>query len=173
VLLVDLLAFPNAAWNPGRLARHALPAVLLLGAGAVAGATSFVLYFSGFRRMATSSREFTNPAFLTLMGILGISLAAAGLVLFLAGVALTSSSYPLAPVAELFGVPFLFLGIILSVVGLFGQAVGSWKVGLRYQERSLRTGAVLMIVPMVGNALSFLGYRRALARGPPPASSTP
>jgi zinc/manganese transport system permease protein len=169
LLAADLIAYPRVAWNPVRLASHALPAIVLLGAGAVAGAASFVLYFSGFRKMATTSREFTNPAFLTLLGILGISLAVTGLGLFLSGVALSSSSYPLAPVAELFGVPFLFLGIVLSVVGLFGQAVGGWKVGLWYQESTLRTGAILMIVPMVGNALSFFGYRRALVRGPPTA----
>jgi zinc/manganese transport system permease protein len=164
LLAVSLLADPGAAWNASGLYRHALLAVVLLVPGAVLATVSYLLYFSGFRRMATSSREFTSPAFLTLVGLLGIALTAAGLGLFLTGVALNASGYALAPVATLFGVPLLLLGIALAVIGLIGQAVGSWRVGLRYQENALRTGAVLMVIPLAGNALSFLGYRRALAR---------
>jgi zinc/manganese transport system permease protein len=172
LLTFNLLAYPGAAWSPSGLYAHALGAVLVLASAAIVGTASFVLYFSGFRQMATTSREFTAPAFLTLVGILGIVLTVGGLSLFLAGVALASSAYGLAPVAELFGVPLLFFGIILSLVGLFGQAVGSWRVGLRYEERTLRTGAILMVLPLAGHALSFLGYRRALAHGPPPAPLT-
>ncbi|MFZ1024155.1 MAG: DUF973 family protein [Thermoplasmata archaeon] len=170
LLTQSLLAYPGAAWNPVGLYHHAFLAVLLLVPAAVAGAVSFLLYFSGFRKLATSSRDFTTPAFLTLVGILGVAMTASGLGLLLTGVALTSTSYALAPVAVLFGVPLLLLGMILSIVGLFGQAVGSWRVGQRYQESTLRTGAILMVFPVLGNAFSFLGYRRALARGSPPAS---
>lgn len=172
LLTASLLVYPAAAWNPSRLYAHAQWAVLLLAAGAIVGTASFLLYFSGFRKMATSSREFTSPAFLTLVGLLGIALTAVGLGLYVSGVVLASSSFGLAPVAELFGAPLLFLGVILSLVGLFGQAEGSWRVGLRYQEGALRAGAILMVLPLVGYALSFLGYRRALARGPPPAPLT-
>ncbi|MFZ0891472.1 MAG: DUF973 family protein [Thermoplasmata archaeon] len=168
LLTQSLLAYPSAAWNPVGLFQHAFLAVLLLVLAAEVGAVSFLSYFSGFRKMATSSRDFTTPAFLTLVGILGIAMTASGLGLLLTGIALPSATYVLAPVAVLFGVPVLALGTILSVVGLFGQAVGGWRVGQRYQEGSLRTGAILMIFPLLGNALSFLGYRRALALGSPP-----
>jgi zinc/manganese transport system permease protein len=170
LLTQALLAYPGAAWNAMGLYQHALLAVLFLVPAAIVGAASFLLYFSGFRRMATSSREFTAPAFLTLVGLLGIALTISGLALFLTGAALSASAYALAPVAILFGVPLLFLGIVLSLVGLFGHAVGSWRVGQRYQETVLRTGAILMFVPLLGYALSVLGYSRALARAPIPAA---
>ncbi len=169
LLGASLLAYPGAAWNLGGLYRHALLAVALLVPAAGLGGASFLLYLSGFRKMATASREFSGPAFLTLVGVLGIALTVAGLGLFLGGTALASSQYVLAPVAQLFGVPMLLLGVVLSVVGLFGQAVGSWRLGERYEDAALRAGAVLMWVPLVGYAVSFLGYRRALARGAPAA----
>ena len=138
--------------------------------GAIFGLVSFLLYFSGFRTMATSAREFSSPAFLTLIGLLGIALSVGGLALLLAGVGLASSSYALAPVAELFGVPLFLLGLVLCIVGFFGHAVGSWRAGIRYQEGRLRTGAVLMFIPLAGYGLSVLGYQRALARA---SSATP
>ena len=166
LLTANLLSYPGAAWNPSGLYAHALGAVLALAAAAVLGAISSLLYFSGFRKMSTSSREFTSPAFLTLVGLLGLGFTVGGLALFLSGVALASSSYGLAPVAELFGVPLVFLGGILSVVGLVGQAIGSWRVGRRYHEAALRAGAILMVLPLVGYGVSFFGYRRALVSGP-------
>jgi zinc/manganese transport system permease protein len=169
LLALSILAYPGVAWNPGGLYAHALWAVVALAAAAVLGAASSLLYFSGFRKMATSSREFTGPAFLTLVGLLGIGFTVAGLGLFLSGVALASSAYGLAPVAELFGVPFIGLGVIFSVVGLVGQAMGSWRMALRYREGTLRAGAILMIVPLAGYGVSFFGYRRALTRGPAPS----
>jgi zinc/manganese transport system permease protein len=172
LLTASLLAYPGAAWNPSGLYAHAFGAILALASSAVVGTASFLLYFSGFRKMAATSREFTSPAFLSLVGLLGVALAAGGLALYLTGVALFASSYGLAPVAELFGIPLLFLGIVLSVVGLFGQAIGGWRVGQRYRESSLRTGAVLMCIPLAGYVLSFFGYRRALARGSPAVPAT-
>jgi zinc/manganese transport system permease protein len=169
-LVQTVLAHPSEAWDSATLYVNARLSIILLVAGAIVGLASYWLYFSGFRKMATSSREFTSPAFLTLLGILGIFLTVGGLALFLSGVTLAASSYGLAPVAELFGVPILVLGLVLSAVGLLGQAMGDWRVGLRYQESTLRTGAILMVLPLVGYVLSFLGYRRALARAP---ASTP
>ncbi len=168
LLTLSLIAYPGTAGSPAALYAHALGPVLALASAAILGATSSLLYFSGFRKMATRSREFVAPAFLTLVGLLGIGFTVGGLGLFLSGVALASSSYGLAPVAELFGVPLVFLGVILAVVGLVGQAMGSWRAGLRYQEGALRTGAILMILPLVGYWVSFFGYRRALAHGPAP-----
>ena len=173
LLALRLLAYPGAAWSPSGLYAHALPALLVLASATVVGAAASLLYFSGFRKMATTSREFTSPAFLTLVGILGIALAAGGLALYVSGVTLAAVSFGLAPVAELFGIPLLFLGIVLTLVGLVGQAVGDWRAGLRYEEHALRTGAVLMCVPLVGYVCSFFGYRRALARGSPLDSASP
>jgi zinc/manganese transport system permease protein len=167
---LDLLSNPGAAWNSPALYGRSLGAILAFSSAAILGAVSSLLYFSGFRKMATSSRVFTTPAFLTLVGLLGIGFTAGGLGLYLSGVAF-ASSYGLAPVAELFGIPLVFLGAIFSVVGLAGQAVGSWQMGLRYQEGALRAGAVLMILPLVGYGVSFFGYRRALARASPGSPS--
>ncbi len=168
-LAASLLAYPGAAWSPSGLYGHALWAIVALAAAAALGAASSLLYFAGFRKMTTSSREFTTPAFLTLVGLLGLGFTVGGLGLYLSGVALASSAYGLAPVAELFGVPLLFLGVVLSVVGLAGQAMGSWRMGLRYQDGTLRAGAILMMFPLAGYGVSFLGFQRALSREPAPA----
>jgi zinc/manganese transport system permease protein len=173
LLAGDLLANPGAAWNPAGLWAHARLAILILVPGAVATVASYLLYFSGFRKMATTSRDFTRAAFLTLTGILGLVLAVGGLALFLEGVLLSATGYPLAPVAILFAVPTLALGFVLTMIGLYGQAAGSWGVGLRYQEQILRSGAVLMAVPILGSTVAFLGYRKALARGAPPGAVAP
>ena len=167
LLAASLLAYPGAAWSVSGLSAHARLAVSLLLPGAIVAAASYLLYFSGFRRMATSSRDFTSPAFLTLVGLVGIGLTSAGLGLLLTGFALNAAAYALAPVAVVFGVPLLLFGILLAVVGLFGQAVGSWRVGQRYEDPALRAGAVLICIPVIGFAVSYLGYRRALARGSP------
>jgi hypothetical protein len=171
LLAVSLLAYPGAAWTPGGLYAHAFWAVVALASAAVLGAAASLLYFSGFRKMAASSREFTGPAFLTLVGLLGIGFTAGGLGLFLSGVGLASSAYGLAPVAELFGAPLIGLGAVFAVVGLVGQAMGAWRVAVRYREGALRAGALLMILPLAGYCVSFLGFRRALAHGPAPAPS--
>jgi zinc/manganese transport system permease protein len=174
VLLAEgLLVNPGASWNATALWTHARLAIVLLVPGAVGALASYLLYFSGFRKMATTSRDFTPAAFLTLTGMLGLALTAGGLALFLAGVDLNATGYALAPVAILFGVPILGLGLVLSLIGVYGQAAGSWRVGQRYQEGALRSGAVLMIVPILGSAVAFLGYRRALARGAPAGPSPP
>jgi zinc/manganese transport system permease protein len=168
LLAQSLVAHPTAAWNATLLYRHALPAIAVLAPGATLGAASFLLYFSGFRKMASTSRDFTVPAFLTLVGILGLALTVGGVGLVTAGIATTSSNV-LAPVAVLFGVPMLLVGVLLGAVGFAGQAIGGWRFGQRYHEVALRTGAVLTVVPVVGPAVSFLGYRRTLLRGPAPA----
>ncbi len=164
LLAGSLLAFPGAAWDPSGLYAHALPALLALASATVVGAVASLLHFSGFRKMAATSREFTSPAFLTLVGLLGIALTAGGAALYVSGVTLAGVSYGLAPVAELFGIPLLFIGVVLFLAGVMGQAIGNWRVGLRYQERTLRTGAVLLFVPLLGYVCSFFGYRRALAQ---------
>ncbi len=168
VLLVgELSADPGAAWNPAGLWAQARGGALLLAIGAALTVGSYLLYFSGFRKMATSSREFTPPAFLTLTGLIGLSLTLSGLAMFLAGDGLNATGYALAPVAILFGVPMFALGLVLAGVGLYGQGLGSWRVGHRYQETTLRSGAVLMVLPILGNAVAYLGFRRALHRSGP------
>jgi zinc/manganese transport system permease protein len=169
LLALTLLSYPGVAVTSLALYDHALWMIVAFSSAAILGAASSLLYFSGFRKMATSSREFTTPAFLTLVGLLGIGFTAGGLGLYLSGVAF-ASSYGLAPVAELFGAPLVLLGVIFTIVGFAGQAVGSWRMGLRYQEGALRAGAILMILPLVGYGVSFFGYRRALAHGAPSLS---
>jgi zinc/manganese transport system permease protein len=173
LLLASLIAHPSAAWNPTGLWYDARLAILVLTTGVVAVTGSFLLYFSGFRKMATSSREFTPASFLTLAGLVGLALAVPGLVLFLAGVGLNAANYALAPVMILFGVPMVALGIVLGAVGIYGQAVGSWRVGHRYEVRALRFGAVLMVLPVAGSVMAYLGFRRALARGAPAQPPAP
>jgi zinc/manganese transport system permease protein len=165
VLFLSLLSYPGTAWSSPFLSSQVLWAFVALASAAILGAASSLLYFSGFRKMATSSREFITPAFLTLVGLLGIGFTVGGLGLYLTGVDLASSAFGLAPVAEVFGAPLVLLGVIFAVVGFAGQAVGSWRMGLRYQDSALRAGAILMILPLVGYGVSFFGYRRALAHG--------
>jgi zinc/manganese transport system permease protein len=169
----DLLAHPGAAWTSPRVLQAAGTAVTVLALGTISGAASFVQYLAGFRMMSSSSREFAVPAFLTLVGLLGILLGTTGLGLFLAGTALAATSYGLAPVAVLFGTLMLLLGVGTFAVGLYGQAVGGWRVGLRYGEGSLRIGAALMWLPFVGTFLTGRGYQLALTRLPPTSTVIP
>ena len=168
LLVLVLLTYPGALGNVSLLFGHAMWALIALAGAAILGAAASLLYFSGFRKMSTSSREFTTPAFLTLVGLLGIGFTTGGLALYLAGVALATSAYGLAPVAILFGAPLVFLGASFAIVGFAGQAVGSWRMGLRYQEGVLRAGAVLMVLPLVGYGVSLVGYQRALSRAATP-----
>jgi zinc/manganese transport system permease protein len=167
LLIQSLVAHPSVSWNPEGLWAHAPLAILLLAAGGAIAAGSYRLYLLGFRQMAAASREFTRAALLTLTGILGELLVGGGLGLLLGGVSLNATGYALAPVMILFGAPMLALGLLLATAGIYGQAVGSWRVGLRYEERTLRSGAILMAVPALGHVVAYLGYRRALARGIP------
>jgi zinc/manganese transport system permease protein len=172
-LFLNLSTDPSAAWRPMGLWSHARFALLGLAAAAVASAAAFVLYLSGFRKMAAGSREFTPAAFLTLTGIAGLPLLVLGLGLFVGGVGLNSTGYALAPVMILFGVPLLALGLVLATVGLYGQAAGSWRAGDHYGEPVLRAAAILEVVPILGSAIAFVGYRRVLARTTALSSSAP
>ncbi len=172
-VLPSLLVYGAGSWTSGTLWDHARLGVVLLAAGTALAAGSYPLYLLGFRRMATASREFTPAAFLMVTGILGLDLALGGFDMYLAGLSLNASGYALAPVMILFGAPILAIGLLLAVTGLYGQAVGSWRAGLRYRDRALRSGAVLMALPIVGNLLVCFGYRRALARGSPTGLASP
>lgn len=173
LLAQSLLTYPSAAWNLAGLWNHARLAVFLLGSGAAVSVGAYALYLLGFREMATTSREFAPPALLTFAGLLGLVLAVVGLGLLLDGIGLNVTNYALAPVMVLFGVPFLGLGIVLAALGVYGHAVGSWRLGQRYRDLTLRAGAVLMAVPVVGNLVVFAGYRGALARGIPAVAPAP
>ncbi|HEV2449049.1 MAG TPA: metal ABC transporter permease [Thermoplasmata archaeon] len=173
LLLPSVLAHPTTGWDPTALWAHARLSLLLLLSGAGAAALAYGGYLYGFRKMASSSREFAPAALLTLTGLLGLVLAVGGLGMFLDGAYLNATNYALAPVLILFGVPLLLVGIVLSLAGIGGHAIGSWQAGRRYQELALRSGAVLMAVPVVGNLLAYLGYRRALARGNPSVPAPP
>ncbi len=174
VLLVqDLIAAPGASWDPTGLWSHAQLAVLLLAGGAATAAVSYRYYLLGFRTIASASRDFTSAAFLALTGLVGIAMAVGGLLLFVEGVSLNNTGYALAPVMILFGVPILAVGLLLSAVGVYGHAIGSWRLGARYRERALHPGAALMAIPALGYAIASLGYQRALTRGAPgPAAGT-
>lgn len=173
LVLPSVLVHPTTGWDPGTLWAKARLSVVLLVAGAGVAAVASAAYLRGFRKMASSSREFTQATLLTLTGLLGLLLAVAGLGMFIEGVSLDATNYALAPVLILFGVPLALVGLGLGVAGVGGHAIGSWQAGRRYQELVLRSGAVLMAVPVVGNSIAFLGYRRALARGTPAASVAP
>ncbi|MCI4323732.1 MAG: DUF973 family protein [Thermoplasmata archaeon] len=150
--------------DPSAIYAHARLALVLWILAAAAGSASWLWYLSGFRQMSTSSREFTEPAFLSLLGLLGILLGAAGASLLLGSAALAAASNALAPVAELFGVPLLALGVILGLVGLVGQGIGTWRAGRRYRDGALRLGAILRVIPLAGSALTFVGFEKELRR---------
>ncbi len=174
VLLVEgLVASPSASWNAAGLWVHARLAILLLVPGVALAAAAYRIYLSGFRAMVTTSRDFSPAAFLALTGLVGLALAVGGLALFLGGIDLNATGYALAPVMILFGAPMLAIGLLLAAAGVYGQALGSWRVGLRYRDGALRSGAILMAVPVVGSAVAWLGYRRALARGMAPGARAP
>ncbi len=167
VLAESLLLHAYAPWDAAGLWTYGRTALLLLLPGAALAAGASFAYLRGFRTLAATSPEFMRSALLTAGGLIGTLLALAGLGLLLDGLALNLTGYPLAPVMILFGAPALAIGGVLAVVGFFGEALGSWRAGHRYGDGALRSGALLMVVPVLGQLVASLGYQRALARGRP------
>lgn len=71
-------------------------------------------------------------------------------------------------------VALLFVFAVVAIVGYVGILVGIWRLGTRYDETTLKVGAILLIIPLlnfVGAILVLVGARAALgrlARPPPP-----
>jgi Protein of unknown function (DUF973)/zinc-ribbon domain len=135
---------------------------------------SLVLLRQGFVRLrALAPGQFSTPASLVTVGIVGIVLVILGLLLAFGGlVALVDcagTTTPIPPgcvnIGEILGGAVLALvGAVLVIVGIVGAVLGLWRAGERYSESLVKAGAILWIFPfvnVVGLILLLVGLRSA------------
>ncbi len=165
-----LTSDPSWLWAASTYSAPHAVGVVLLAAGIALAVVSAGLYFLGFRGATNTSRVFFLPTYFSLLGLLGLAMAPAGLFLLVEGSLSAASGYALAPVYTLFGAPLLLAGSVLVFVGVLGQAFGTWQASKTYQDRLFRVGAVLLFLPMLGQGVSSFGYHavtRRISKGEP------
>lgn len=129
----------------------------------------------GFLRLAALDHRFRSSPTYALVEILGsmMFLAGLGIVLLTLVLAVNCAATAVPPTSTvplscfnlgglLGGVALLFVGGILSLIGLIGVAVGLWRAGERYDDSLLRAGAVLTVIPFLnvfGFVVLLLGVR--------------
>ena len=151
------------------------------------GSLGTALYLIGLRfahralaRLQPLDSTFRTPANLTLLAILG------GIFVLIAGWAAWAVLASAIGCAGSGGVPggsgttsccnlgagltvdaLAFMAAVLSVFGQIGMLVGFWRAGKRYDETTVRAGAVLLILPflnVIGAVLMLIGLRNAAKR---------
>lgn len=140
-----------------------------LGVALVLGLIGFWLYASAFRAFRPFSSEFSTPATLAMLAVVGTVLVGVGLGLFL--VALVQAIHCVGsgnPITTgcLFtgtfwgGIALLIIGAVVVLVGYIGILIGIWRVGSRFDNSLFKVGAVLLIIPyvsLVGTILILIG----------------
>jgi hypothetical protein len=137
----------------------------LAGVGLLFAWLQLWLYRQAFRTLAPHDARFSSTASLVLVALVALtilfvlSLAILGVVFQAvacagAGNSITSSCIN---VGGLVGLVLLILVVAIFVlVGYIGLLIGIWRLGDRYQEGLFKTGAVLLIFPLLnvtGNIL--------------------
>jgi len=144
-------------------------AIGLMAGGLVIGIIVFVFFYLGFRAIKRGSSDFGAPTTLMLIGLIGFLLVVVGLVVIIGTFisAVNSASSGSASIdlgALLGGIAAIGFGALLSLIGVIGLVLGNWRAGKRYDESTIRIGAILSILPylsIVGYILLFVGYMHA------------
>jgi len=140
-----------------------------------------VILMFALRDLAGVDRDkFSTPSILIIIGIAGILLAGAGGTLVLGSLPDLISRATVTPGGALppsflalfgsLGIDFVLVGLggILALVGLIGgQILGLWRVGTRYNETTIKVGAIFTIIPLlniVGPILVLIGALEAKGR---------
>jgi hypothetical protein len=113
--------------------------------------------------------KFSVPSLLTILMIVGAVVAAFGVSLLLGGIPDIISKAPNAPgsvpsqaffaaIGSLISdVIVLVIGGVLALVGLVGGLIlGLWRVGARYNETTVKLGAIFVIIPLLNIAAPIL-----------------
>lgn len=131
-----------------------------------------VVLFLGFRDLAkVDSPKFSTPRTLTLLLVIGILVVGAGAVALINSLPNLISQVPtsgtpssaffsqLGSLVTYFGI--ILLGGILGLVGTIGgEILGLWRMGTRYNQTTLKVGAIFEIIPplnIVAPILILLG----------------
>jgi len=157
-----------------------LTGLLLLGGvgGSGVALTLLELWFfrRAFRRLARKNREFSTPATLTLVAMLGLVImivALIGLVWVLyesilcagSGNAITLTCLNTGTILGLVAV--LGVLVIVVLVGYVGLLIGVWRLGTRFEDGKFKAGAVLLIFPylsVAGLVLILIAARSAAGK---------
>jgi uncharacterized protein DUF973 len=145
-------------------------AVGLLAGGLVIGIVSYIFFYLGFRAVKRGAPDFGAPTTLVMIGLIGFAMTALGLIVVVGAVVTAINSVSSGAVssislgAVLGGLALIGLGLLLALIGVIGLVLGNWRAGKRYDETSLKIGAILTILPyvsIVGYILLLVGYVRA------------
>jgi hypothetical protein len=149
-------------------------AVGMLGGGLVLGIVAYIFFYLGFRAVKRGAPDFGAPTTLVAIGLIGYLLTAIGLFVIVGTIATAVSSAAANPgtasldVGAIFGgIALIGLGAILSLIGVIGLILGNWRAGTRYEQSTLKAGAIITIVPfvsIVGYLLLVIGYVQASGR---------
>ena len=180
VLIFDLIfsAVSNATTSvtggstfPGWITANTLyAAVGLLAGGLVIGIVSYIFFYLGFRAIRRGAPDFGAPTTLVMLGLIGFAMLALGIVVIVGSVLSAVNSATSGMVSSisigglLGGLALIGLGGLLALIGVIGLILGNWRAGKRYDETSLKIGAILTIIPylsIVGYILLLFGYMRA------------
>jgi hypothetical protein len=162
----------------------------VLVAGIVLALVSSAYYLAGFGKVgaATPFRDLGAVRALTSLGITGFGMFAVGWCLWLGslvppGPGAYSAAYASQLSANLSGLidVLLVAGGFFAFVGGAAMATGAAKIGEKYEEASIETGALFTAIPVlsvVGQSLCFLGIvkgERKITTGwaPPPPPPPP
>lgn len=138
----------------------------LLAGGFVLGIVSYIFFYLGFRAVKRGAPDFGAPTALVMVGLIGFLMAALGIVIvigsFVSAINSPGSSFGLGAIFA--GIALLGLGGLLALIGVIGLILGNWRAGKRYDQGTIKIGAIVTILPfvsIVGYILLLVGYMQA------------
>ena len=164
-----------AGWLQGLLPSLMVVIVAMFAIGLIA----VFLLLSALRRLSRlDGQNFSMPATLTILLLVGVVVAGIGLIpLFwmlsslLSNIVQNPTTYTLAggQVTDLTAaVALIVIGGILSIIGVVGgEILGLWRVGTRYDSTVIKISAISIIIPYlnwVGPVLLLIGAVEAKGR---------
>ena len=159
--LSGTFAVTTSSGTGGTTTNVQLPTLLPVYVGLLAVITvaQILLYRSGFKTLSVTSGEFSTPATLAIVALVGWLLLAVGLGVLLEALvqainctgssALTGGTSCLLTGTFWGGLALVVVGAIVALVGFIGILIGIWRLGSRYDSALFKVAAILLIIPYV------------------------
>jgi hypothetical protein len=151
--------------------------IALLAVGFVIGIVSYVFFYLGFRTVKRGAPDFGAPTTLVFIGLIGFLMEVAGIGIVVGTIVsainsavagtVSSGSASLDIGAVFGGLALIGIGAILALIGVIGLILGNYRAGGRYQQSTLKIGAILTIIPflsIVAYVLLLVGYMKAASK---------
>ena len=161
-----------------------VPGLLALYLGVVTAVTivELLLLRFAFHTLSEVDREFSTPSTLTILALIGLPLAIAGVALVLVALVqdlscINSSTLSGASCISgdfWAGLGLALLGGVLALVGYIGILIGIWRLGTRYDNVLFKVGAILTIIPyasIVGQILILVAATQEIGKLPRTAAA--